>query len=57
MALRLSSGRAEATVTVVQSPTVAPQTVVMYLPWSGNLYTHFQNIEDVKKAVAGNILH
>lgn len=29
----------------------------MYLPWSGNLYTHFlQNIEDVKKAVAGNIL-
>lgn len=57
MALRLSSGRAEATVTVVQSPTVAPQTVVMYLPWSGNLYTHFlQNIEDVKKAVAGNIL-
>lgn len=58
MALRLSSGKAEATVTVVQSPTVAPQTVVMYLPWSGNLYTHFlQNIEDVKKAVAGNILH
>lgn len=57
MALRLSSGKAEATVTVVQSPPVAPQTVVMYLPWSGNLYTHFlQNIEDVKKAVAGNIL-
>lgn len=57
MALRLSSGKAEATVSVVQSPAVAPQTVVMYLPWSGNLYTHFlQNIEDVKKAVAGNIL-
>lgn len=32
MALRLSSGRAEATISVVQSPTVAPQTVVMYLP-------------------------
>ena len=57
MALRLSSGKAEATVSVVQSPTVAPQTVVMYLPWSGNLYTHFlKNIEDAKKAVAGNIL-
>lgn len=57
MALRLSSGKAEATVSVVQSPAVAPQTVVMYLPCSGNLYTHFlQNIEDVKKAVAGNIL-
>lgn len=57
MALRLSSGKAEATVSVVQSPAVAPQTVVMYLPRSGNLYTHFlQNIEDVKKAVAGNIL-
>lgn len=49
MALRLSSGKAEATVSVVQSPTVAPQTVVMYLPWSGNLYTHFlKNIEDAK---------
>ena len=32
MALRLSSGKAEATVSVVQSPAVAPQTVVMYLP-------------------------
>ena len=36
----------------------APQTVIMYLPWSGNLYSYFlKNIEDVRTAVARNILH
>lgn len=56
--VRLTSGQAEATVPVAQSPATAPQAVVMYLPWSGNLYSHFlKNIEDAKKAVAGNILH
>lgn len=53
-----SPGMASASVSVVQSPQIVPQTVVMYLPWSGNLYSHFlKNIEDAKKAVAGNILH
>lgn len=35
----------------------APQTVIMYLPWSGNLYSYFlRNIEDASKAVGTDIL-
>lgn len=58
LVLRLSSGCAEAQVEVRQKPSAAPQTVIMYLPWSGNLYSYFlRNIEDAKKAVAEDILH
>lgn len=40
-----------------QPQGTAPQTVLMYLPWSGNLYQNFlNNIEDAKQAVKGNIL-
>ncbi|WP_295936536.1 clostripain-related cysteine peptidase [uncultured Alistipes sp.] len=45
-------------VTVSQSGIVAPQTVIMYLPWSDNLYDYFlRNINDAKKAISKNIMH
>lgn len=40
-----------------QPGETAPQTVLMYLPWAGNLYEYLlRNIEDAKKAVAKNVL-
>lgn len=58
--LRLSGAGAtppDYTLTVLQSPATAPQTVVMYLPWSGNLTSYFElNIADMEGVVAGGAL-
>lgn len=38
-------------------PEIAPQTVLIYMPWAGNLYGELKNnIADAKKAVATNIM-
>ena len=38
-------------------PTKVNQTLLMYLPWSDNLYTYFQtNISDMEKAIGKGIL-
>jgi len=39
-------------------PEVAPQTVLMYFPWSGNLTDYFRtNIADMEKVVASGVLN
>lgn len=55
--LQLTRSRTEKTLAVAQSPATAPQTVAMYLPWSGNLTRYFeQNIADMESVVAAGAL-
>lgn len=58
ISVRPVSEQTEISIDVRQRSAIAPQTVIMYLPWSGNLYSYFlRNIEDAKTAVAQDILH
>ena len=58
ISLRVANEPAQISIDVRQRSAIAPQTVIMYLPWSGNLYSYFlKNIEDAKTAVARDILH
>lgn len=55
--LQLDNGAASAEVTIEQNTSTAPQTLLMYMPWSGNLTSYFeQNIADMAKTVAAGYL-